>query len=248
MLHSGAPGWSARSDPDRPRERGGAGHCVGMGAHGRLGRAAAPSGKRGNLRVYPDHFRLPQVTEHVLTWLERRRPGFGEWSGEVETQLSSEARLALADVARRFSEVAVDPGYWERLERSVFAVALPRYFQLAREHHALQRRKYNLWRGGDLLSRAVYTGAGIAAAVVIALTPVPDWLEPLPFLLILMGPFLPDMQESFFERRYRGQLATLVRDMGVEQQQLEAYRPLDEPVLDEPVRSGLGESSSKEKA
>jgi DNA-binding SARP family transcriptional activator len=36
------------------------------------------------------------------------------------------------------------------------------------------------------------------------------------------------MQESFHERRYRGQLATLVKDMGVEQRQLEAYRPLDE--------------------
>ena len=50
------------------------------------------------------------------------------------------------------------------------------------------------------------------------------------------------------------QLATLVHDMGVEQQQLEAYRPLDEPVRpaleplsepESPVRSG--ESSSKEK-
>ena len=50
------------------------------------------------------------------------------------------------------------------------------------------------------------------------------------------------------ERRYQRQLATLVRDMGVEQQQLEAYRPLDEPVLDEPVRSALSESSFKEKA
>ncbi|WP_158501525.1 hypothetical protein [Vitiosangium sp. GDMCC 1.1324] len=205
--------------------------------------------------MYPDRFRLPQVTEHVLAWLERRRPGFGVWDAEVEAQLLAEARLALADVSRRFAEVAVDPGYWERLERSLFAVALPRYFQLAREHHALQRRKYGLWRGGDLLSRVAYTGAGIAAAVVIALTRVPDWLEPLPFAFILFGPFLPDMQESYFERRFRRQLATLVRDMGVEQQQLEAYRPLDESVpsalepLSEPGSpAGSGETKTKEKA
>lgn len=194
--------------------------------------------------MYPDRFRLPQVTEHVLTWLERRRPGFGAWDGQVEAQLLAEARLALADVAGRFAEVAMDPGYWERLERSIFTVALPRYFQLAREHHALQRARYGVWRGGDLLSRAAYTGMGIIAAVVIALTRVPNWLEPLPFALILFGPFLPDMQESFYERRYRRQLATLVRDMSVEQQQLEAYRPLDEPVR--PVIES-GESSSKEK-
>jgi hypothetical protein len=184
--------------------------------------------------VYPDRFRLPQVTEHVLTWLERRRPGFGAWDGEVEAQLGAEARLALADVARRFAEVAVDPRYWERLERSIFTVALPRYFQLAREHHALQRARYGLWRGGDVISRVTYTGAGLLAAVLIALTPVPDWLEPLPFAFILFGPFLPDMQESFFERRYRKHLTTLVEEMQVEQRQLEAYRPLDDGRL-EPV-------------
>ncbi len=203
--------------------------------------------------MYPDSFRLPQVTEHVLAWLERRRPGFGAWDGEVEAQLNAEARLALADVSRRFAEVAVDPGYWERLERSVFTVALPRYFQLAREYHALQRRKYDLWRGGDLISRGVYTGAGLVAAVLVALTRVPDWFEPLPFAFVLFGPFLPDMQESFFERRYRRQLATLVKDMGVEQQQLETYRPLDEPVppvverISEPEAPARSESSTKEK-
>jgi hypothetical protein len=192
--------------------------------------------------VYPEQFQLPQVTGHVLAWLERRRPGFGEWGDEVEARLTAEARLALADVSRRFAEVAADPVYWERLERGLFTVVLPRYFQLAREHHALQRRKYDLWRGGDLLSRAAYTGLGVVAAVVVALTRIPDWLEPLPFVLILLGPFLPDLQESYFERRYRRQLLTLVRDMGVEQRQLETYRPLDESV------PRALESDSKEKS
>jgi hypothetical protein len=205
-----------------------------MGAHGRLG------------GVYPEQFQLPQVTGHVLAWLERRRPGFGEWGDEVEARLTAEARLALADVSRRFAEVAADPAYWERLERGLFTVVLPRYFQLAREHHALQRRKYDLWRGGDLLSRAAYTGMGIVAAVVVALTRIPDWLEPLPFALILFGPFLPDMQESYFERRYRRQLLTLVRDMGVEQRQLEAYRPLDGAVPR--ALESDSESDSKEKS
>ncbi len=178
--------------------------------------------------MYPARFRLPQVTEHVLALLERRRPGFGEWKPEVEAQLEAEARQALGDVGRQFSEVAVDPGYWQRLERSVFKVALPRYFQLAREHHALQRRKYGLWRGGDLVSRAAYTAAGILLAIVIAVTPIPNWMEPLPIALILFGPFLPDMQEWSAERRYRGKLGTLVQEMEGEQQQLEAYRSLED--------------------
>ncbi len=200
--------------------------------------------------MYPDRFRLPQVTEHVLAWLERRRPGFSEWSGEVEAQLTAEARQSLADVERQFLEVAEDRGYWQRLEHSVFTVALPRYFQLARVHHALQRARYGLWRGGDVISRVTYTGAGLLAAVLIALTPVPDWLEPLPLAFILFGPFLPDMQESFFERRYRKQLATLVEEMQVEQQQLEAYRPLDDGPLEPvspPEPSNPFQNRSKEK-
>ncbi|MET0405293.1 MAG: hypothetical protein ABW123_22955 [Cystobacter sp.] len=179
--------------------------------------------------MYPDEFRLPRVSEHVLAWLERRRPGFGEWNEDVETALKAEARLALDDVTRRFSEMAVDAPYLARLEHSLVSVVLPRYFQLAREHHALQRRAYGLWRGGDLVSRAAYTGVGIVLAVVIALTRVPNWLEPLPLALVLLGPFLPDLQESFLERRYRRRLATLVADMAGEQHQLEAYQPLSEP-------------------
>ncbi len=180
--------------------------------------------------MYPEQFRLPQVTEHVLAWLERRRPGYGEWGAEVEEQLTAEARQALADVARRFAEVAEDAAYWARLEHGLFSVVLPRYFQLAREHHALQRRQYGLWRGGDLLSRVVYTLGGLAVALVVLLTRVPNWLEPLPLFFLFFGPFLPDLQTSFFERRYGRRLAALVEDMGVEQRQLEAYRPLDEGV------------------
>ncbi|ATB34019.1 hypothetical protein [Melittangium boletus] len=194
--------------------------------------------------MYPDEFRLPRVSEHVLAWLERRRPGFGEWNDEVEAALKAEARLALDDVARRFTELAVDPAYLSRLEHSLFSVVLPRYLRLAREHHALQRRRYGLWRGGDLVSRAVYTLVGIVLAVVIALTRVPNWLEPLPIALILLGPFLPDMQESFLDRRYRRRLATLVADMAGEQHQLEAYQPLTEPPESLP---GAG-SRSKEKS
>ena len=190
---------------------------------------------RGRLRaVYPEDFRLPRVGEHVVAWMERRRPGFGEWSPEVEARLTDEARLALTDVAGRFGEVARDEVYWGRLAHGVSSVVLPRYFQLAREHHALQRRRYGLWRGGDLLSRAVYTGGGLVVAVGIALTRVPDWLEPLPLAFLLFGPFLPDMQESFFERRYRRQLAALVADLHGEQRQLEAYQPLGEPLSDAP--------------
>ena len=203
--------------------------------------------------MYPDSYRLPQVTEHVLALLERRRPGFGAWDEEVEAQLTEEARRALGEVGRQFAELADDPGYWQRLEHSVFTVALPRYLRLAREHHELQRRQYDLWRGGDLVSRAVYTAVGIFVALLVGFTRIPNWLEPLPFALILFGPFLPDMQQSFLERRYARRIATLVQDMQGEQRQLEAYRPLDEPgaqvvaPIHEPEAEAPARHDSKEK-
>src|SRR5689334_8003687 len=50
--------------------------------------------------VYPSRYRLPEVTAAVLAALERRRPGFAEWSSEVEAQLSAAADAALRDVGR----------------------------------------------------------------------------------------------------------------------------------------------------
>jgi hypothetical protein len=173
------------------------------------------------------------VTEQILALLERRRPGFGEWNPDVEEQLRSEALRAIEDLGRQFREVAQDPGYWRRLVDSVQTVALPRYFRMAREHHALEGRHYGIWRGGDLLSRAAYVLVGILVALIIHYTPIPNWLEPLPFVLVLLGPFIPDIQAWWARRGWIKALTALVQDMKAEQEHVEALRPLSEetPVL-----------------
>src|SRR5689334_16040077 len=110
----------------------------------------APPGKTPGT-LYPERYRLRAVTRHVLELLERRRPALPRWDADAEHRLGEEAKTALRTAGQQFGELADDPGYWAQLERSVIDVALPRYFRLAREQSELEARKFDLWRGGDLL-------------------------------------------------------------------------------------------------
>lgn len=182
--------------------------------------------------VYPERYQLPQVTDHVLALLERRRPGHRAWTEDTERALEADARTALAEIAQQFRQVAEDPAYWQRVERSVLTVALPRYLRLAKDHHALEQRGFGAWRGGDLVSRAAYAVLGLVAAAIVWRTPfLPKWLEPIPLAFFLFGPLLPDAQAWFAKRRHARALARLVGEMRDEQRQLEAYRPfVDAPL------------------
>jgi hypothetical protein len=179
--------------------------------------------------VYPDRYHLPEVTAAVLAALERRRPGFEAWSSAVEAQLTEAAEQALAEIGRQFSEVAVDPAYWERVESVTRTVALPRYFQIARTQHALERSGYGLWRGGDLTARIGYGALGAVLALILWRAAfLPRWLELLPLALVLFGPLLPDVQISSARRRYARALDGIIAAAREEQQHVETYRPLSE--------------------
>lgn len=189
--------------------------------------------------MYPNRYQLPELTAHVIALLERRRPGFSEWNADVEAKLIAEAKDSLAEAGKQFSEVSDDAGYWKRMEEGVLEVALPRYFQLAKEQHAAEKNRFWLWRGGDLVSRAAYAAVGVVLAAVVWRTAIPDWIEPLPVLMILFGPMIPDAQTWFARRKYAARLAHLVQDMQGEQQQRAQYRPLMDvisPVSAEPPK------------
>ncbi|MFZ5469511.1 MAG: hypothetical protein ACOZIN_08750 [Myxococcota bacterium] len=176
--------------------------------------------------VYPIHFRLSQVTQGVIAALERRRPAFAEWSAEAESQLEAAARATLQEMGRQFSEVADDAPYWNRVGESVMAIAVPRYLRLAKEQYLVEKNRYGLWRGGDLIGRAAYAGAGLLLATVIWRLGVPKWLELFPLLLVMFGPMVPDAQVWFARRQYAGKLHHLVEEMNAEQVHFDAYRPL----------------------
>lgn len=178
--------------------------------------------------MYPSRYRLAELTEHVLALLERRREGFAEWNADTEEKLTTAAREALDEAGRQFAEVADDKPYWQRLEQTVLTAVLPRYFQAAKAEHELEKNKFNLWRGGDFISRVAYGGAGLLAALLVWRTAIPDYLEPLPLAFFIGGPLLPDLQVWFARRRYRKVLAKVIESMREEDSAREYYRPLME--------------------
>lgn len=178
--------------------------------------------------MYPNRYRLGELTAHVLGLLERRREGFAEWNEEAEAKLTEAATEALQEAGRQFAEIADDKAYWARIEQTVLTAVLPRYFQAAKAEHELEKHKFNLWRGGDFISRVAYGGAGLVAALIVWRTAIPDFLEPLPLAFFIGGPLLPDLQIWFARRRYRGKLRAVIESMHEEDSAREQYRPLME--------------------
>lgn len=176
--------------------------------------------------MYPARYQLAELTAHLVALLERRRGAFETWSPETERALETEATAALADAQKAFAEVADDPQYWRRVEHTLRSVVLPRYLRIAGEEHQRELSGYGIWRKGDLVSRALYAGAGLLAALIIWRTPIPDWFEPIPLALFVVGPLIPDLQLSLAKRRYDKQLKQLVEDMRAEQSDAKLYQPL----------------------
>lgn len=187
------------------------------------------------VNVYPSQYQLPELTAHVIALLERRRAAFDAWNDDVERVLLEEAKEALDEAGRQFKELADDPAFWQRTTELLMTVAIPRYFRVAKEQHALEQRKYDVWRGGDFIARAAFAVAGLVVGLVVLRTPIPDWLEPIPLAFFIGGPLIPDAQVWFAKRRYRKQLAGLVDEMKAEASDRRAYQPLG---VDEHVAGG----------
>lgn len=181
---------------------------------------------RSTVNVYPMQYHLDQLTAHLVALLERRRAAIEAWNDEAECSLLEEAKRALDEAGRQFKEVADDEAYWGRTTEQLMTVAMPRYLVAAKAEHELERRKYGVWRGGDLLSRVVYAVGGLLVGVLIIRTAIPDWLEPIPLAFFVGGPLLPDLQVWLARRRYRKQLKALIDDMRDEAADTSAYQPL----------------------
>jgi len=185
------------------------------------------------VNLYPRQYQLDELTGHLVALLERRRAAVEQWNDEAEASLLEEARRALDEAGLQFKEVADDEAYWRRTTEQLMTVAMPRYLVVAKAEHELERKKYGVWRGGDLLSRLAYAVGGLLVGVLIIRTALPDWLEPIPLAFFIGGPLLPDLQVWLATRRYRKQLRSLVDDMRDEAADTSAYQPLG-------IDSGVG--------
>lgn len=197
------------------------------------------------MNLYPSQYQLAPLAQHVISLLERRRAGMGDWSASVEEALRAETQAALDEAGRQFREVANDTEYWRRTTDAVFGVCLPRYFKLAKTQHGLEQRHYGMWRGGDLIARAAYAVFGLLLGFLILRTPIPDWLEFIPLALFVGGPLLPDAQVWFAKHRYAKQLSALVDDMQREAEDRQTYSPVG---IDESVMGAQSDTKSNANA
>ncbi|HUM13035.1 MAG TPA: hypothetical protein VLT82_18950 [Myxococcaceae bacterium] len=188
--------------------------------------------------MYPDRFRLPFLTGVLIAAAERRRPGLGPWSFQVEEQLRQAFDSELEDVRRSFLESFDDPGWFARVEEKIEEIALPRYLVEAKRETDLEQRGYGLWRGGDLLSRVVLALGGLCVGAFLVkapFIPIPTTWDLLIFAMGLAAPLLPDLQIALHRRRHRRALQAIVEDLQDAEAKLELYQPLSSPETSAPA-------------
>lgn len=182
--------------------------------------------------MYTERYSIPFLASVLISAAERRRPGLGPWSEKAEAEIRALFICELAQMKRQFMELFDDAAYWEKVERTLLDVCLPRYFALAQKQTELERRDYGLWRGGDLVARGLYAAAGLFIGILMVklpFIPIPQTWDLFAFLTMLGGPFVPDAQIWWFRRKHRKQLRAIVEDMEEAEQQLRLYQPLQEP-------------------
>jgi hypothetical protein len=180
--------------------------------------------------MVPEKYGLAAIAQHVVALFEVRRPGIARWDGEAIAWLGREAGEALSRMEKQCHELGIDdPPHWRRAREVVDHVLIPRYARLAEAENALAAREYGLWRGGDLVARAAFALAGLVlGAAMVAVPWIPVYEKWFPWLLFVLGPFIPDAYVWWYRRKHAKTLERLVVDLAREGATLEAYRPLSE--------------------
>lgn len=189
--------------------------------------------------MYTDRFSLPFITGVLIAAAERRRPGLGPWSPQTREALREVFAAELAEVRARFFELFDDKGYWERVERTLWDVGFPRYCALAERQTGLERAEYGLWRGGDLIARGTYALVGLVLGLFVVrapFIPIPPTWDVLVLLLMLGGPFLPDLQVRLHRRRFEKTVRAIIYDLHAAGEHQRLYQPLQPPPIDAGVQ------------
>jgi hypothetical protein len=184
------------------------------------------------LFMYTERFSIPFLAGVLISAAERQRPGLGPWNEKAQEHIRSLFESELAQMKRQFFELFDDSAYWEKVERTLLDVCLPRYCALAQKQTELERRDYGLWRGGDLIARGAYAAAGLLVGIIMVklpFIPIPQTWDLFAFVTMLAGPFVPDAQIWWYRRRHRKELEAIVADMQQAEEQLRLYQPLQEP-------------------
>lgn len=179
-------------------------------------------------------FSAREITLKVLDHLERRRPEIA-FDGE---KIRAEVDAALVPVEKDYREAELPPGYLTALVAEVRRTVPARWQAIARDFTAREKKSFGLWRGGDPLSRVAYLFGGLVVGGFILWAPfIPIWEKWFPFALALAAFFFPDIQTTWFRRRYARALGDIAVTMQKAQPQLDTHFKVDELLLPSPVTS-----------
>jgi hypothetical protein len=173
-------------------------------------------------------YELGSIARDLLEDLERTRPGFPDDEAGFREAVQARARLRLGeDLRRQYASLGAD-GDYQRVEREVREVLVPRYVAFALPYTRLERHGGGAWRGGDLVARVVLALIGLSVGGFIVWAPfIPVWEKWLPFVLMILAPFLPDLQRAWHRASYQARVSALARDMEAAAHALIRSDPLD---------------------
>jgi len=157
----------------------------------------------------------------VLGQLEHRRADLCDQpDGEAATRAVVEE--ALVPVVEAYREAQLPEPYLAALKTELLASLPLAWLRLARRFSSLEDRDFGVWRGGDPLARATFVLSGLVIGGLILWAPfIPIWEKWFPFLLAVLGWWLPDVQQAYHRRRYARALGRLAVEVGGAQSRLD---------------------------
>lgn len=166
---------------------------------------------RSTLNVAGRSFDFGNVNFAVLHECEHRRRGL--IPEQLESSLLNIAREKLTEIRQSYVEAGGSESYWQALETEILQTTMPQYIAEAREKNRLEKNNYDLWRGGDLLSRAIFALVALTlGGIIIALPFVPIFEDAFAFFLALMAWFYPELKRMMFEHRHARALNRMIVD------------------------------------
>lgn len=163
------------------------------------------------LNIAGPEYDFGSVVFVVLEECEHRRRGFDD--DHLEEQLRGVARAKLAKIKAAYDEFGGATSYWKSLETEVMETALPQYTPAAREMNALERSKFEVWRGGDPLARIAFALGGLLLGSMMVFVPYVRMFEAVFAIgLAATGLLYPEIKRWTHERRHSRALNRLVSD------------------------------------
>jgi len=169
------------------------------------------------LNIAGPEYDFGSVVFVVLGECEHRRRGYDE--KDLERHLLGVARAKLAKIKAAYDEFGGSPAYWQLLETEVLETAMPQYIDAAEEMNRLERTGFDVWRGGDIGARFLFSLVGLMiGSLLVAIPFVPIFEAMFAFALAALGFVYPDLKRYTHERRHARLLNRLVADAARYQQ------------------------------